>query len=230
MLTLVEELLLVAIDDETGKMNMSVSSSIHYGLAGAILMELTLHGCLDYKDKKIIFLDKTDTENELLNESLQYLREKNKGKDRSVKYWVQKLGTHISWKKKHLSYINHLIEKGILKQDETKYFFFFTKDVYPSANTGKENLIRERVKTAVLFEDVEIDDRTVCLIGILKACNMDRQIFTKEEYKIAKKKIATIMKSNPHGKAVYDTIQAMQAAIFASIVAGAAATSNSNSS
>lgn len=174
MLTLVEELLLVAIDDETGKMNMSAASSIHYGLAGAILMELTLNECLDYKNKKVIFLDKTDSGNKLLNESLQYLQEKNKGKGRSLKYWVQKLGTHISWNKKHISYINHLIEKGILKQEETKYLLFFTKDVYPSANTGKENAIRENVKTAVLSDEFEMDDRTACLIGLLKACNIDK--------------------------------------------------------
>ncbi|MBB5175052.1 hypothetical protein HNQ41_003278 [Texcoconibacillus texcoconensis] len=143
---------------------------------------------------------------------------------------MKKLGTHISWNKKQHSYVNDLIEKGILKQEESRYLFFFTKDVYPSANTGKENAIREKVKTAVLSEEFEMDERTFCLIGLLNACNIDKQIFTKEEYKIAKKKISDIMKNNPHGKAVSETIQAMQTAIIASIGAAAAASASSSSS
>ncbi|TFB14242.1 GPP34 family phosphoprotein [Filobacillus milosensis] len=228
MLTLTEELLLIALDDETGKMSMSTSSSIHFGLAGAILMELALNGCIDYKNKKVIFLDQDDSGDELLNESLQYMKEKDKGKPRSMKHWVTKLGGHIQWKKKHQGYIDRLIERGILKQEEQKVLFVFSKEVYPSENTGKENAIRAKVKEAIRSDEKIEGERTVVLIGLLHACELAKTLFTKEEYKDVKKKIKHIMKNNPHGKAVSVAIDAMNTAIIASVGAAAAASSSSS--
>ncbi|WP_062051189.1 GPP34 family phosphoprotein [Bacillus sp. JCM 19034] len=42
MLALAEKLLLIALDDQPGKMNMNASQSISYGLAGAIIANLEL--------------------------------------------------------------------------------------------------------------------------------------------------------------------------------------------
>ncbi|MRG86148.1 GOLPH3/VPS74 family protein [Salinibacillus xinjiangensis] len=229
MLSTMEELLLIAIDDETGQMN--ASESIHFGLAGAIIMELTSKGCLDYQKGKLVFLDQTDAGDKLLNESLAFLREKhNNGKLRNLKYWVEKLGNEIHRKKLHLSYIDRLIDKGIIKQEETKFLFFFTKDVYPSLKTGKENAIRAKVKEAVLDDSQEVDEQTMVLIGLLKACSLAKTIFSKDEYKIANKKINEMMKNNPHGKAVSDTIQAMEAAVIAIITAATVISTTSSSS
>jgi len=42
MLNLMEELLLLALDDEKGKIIFSSSSALPYGLRGALLLELAL--------------------------------------------------------------------------------------------------------------------------------------------------------------------------------------------
>ena len=42
MLNLAEELLLLALEDESGRINHAASASLGFGLAGAVLMDLTL--------------------------------------------------------------------------------------------------------------------------------------------------------------------------------------------
>lgn len=231
MLTLAEKLLLIALDDQTGKMNMNASQSISYGLAGAIIMELTMEGYLEYKDSKLYIRQNVDCKDELLHDCLHYLHDKFYGKTPKLQRVVQTLGMHISWHKKHLPFIERLIEKGILTKDEQKVLFFFTKNVYPSTNSGKEDSIREKVRKAVLSNgEEEVEEHIFCLIGLLKACQLDKQLFTKEEYKQAKGTINAMMKSSPHGKAVSETVQAMQAAVIAGVSAATAASAASSGS
>lgn len=227
MLRLTDQLLLIALDDETGEINFNASQSIYYGLAGAVLLELKLEGCLNFDGKNIELKDGRHSEDPTLNELIRYIHEKSKGRPRKLKYWVQKLGGHIQYRKKHRLFIERLVERGILNKSEKKVFFFFTKDIYPSQNTGKENAIRERVHKVVL-QDEEVDEKMAVLIGLIKACSLEKMVFSSHELKQAKKQINFIMKNNAHSKAVNDTIQEMQAAIFASIGAATAATISTN--
>ncbi|MFA9458074.1 GPP34 family phosphoprotein [Halalkalibacter sp. AB-rgal2] len=233
MLTLAEKLLLIALDDQTGKMNMNASQSIHYGLAGAVLMELTMQRYLDYneKDKTIHIPQNIECNDELLNDSLLYLRDKYYGKTPKLQRVVQTLGFHINWHKKHIPFVERLIEKGILTKDEQKVLFLFTKNVYPSTQSGREDSIREKIRKAVLSnEDQEVEEQIFSLIGLLKACQIDKQLFSKDEYKQAKEKINMLMKKSPHGKAVSDTMQTMQAAVMAATTAAVVTASSSASS
>ncbi|MCK0473599.1 GPP34 family phosphoprotein [Halalkalibacter sp. APA_J-10(15)] len=233
MLTLAEKLLLIALDDQTGKMNMNASQSIHYGLAGAILMELTTQRCLDYneKDKTIHIPQNANCRDELLNDSLLYLKDKYHGKTPKLQRVVQTLGFHINWHKKHIPFIERLIEKEILTKNKQKVLFLFTRNVYPSTQSGREDSIREKIRKAVLSnEDQEVEEQIFSLIGLLKACQIDKQLFSKDEYKQAKEKINMLMKKSPHGKAVSDTMQAMQAAVMAATTAAVVTASSSASS
>ena len=56
MLNLMEELLLLALDDEKGKIISSSSCALPYGLRGALLLELFLAEKIDVVDKKIVVI------------------------------------------------------------------------------------------------------------------------------------------------------------------------------
>lgn len=228
MLTMPEEMLLIAHDDKTGKMIRPGSAYIHYGLAGAVLMELTMRGCLDFENKKVVVVENSDAKDELLNDFMQYLKQKQKGKAKSLYHYVQVLGTYIKRQKKHLLFMERLIERGILKRDETK-FLFFTKEVYPAVNLKEENSIRARLKKALRQDIKEIDEQTFTLIALLRACRLNGQVFSKEENQLAKHKITEMVKSSLHGEAVSSTVQTMQAALAAAVSSAVAATSSNTS-
>lgn len=56
-LPLTQELMLIALDEESGK--RSKTDTIDYGLAGAALIELTLAGRVDVVAKKLRVVDST---------------------------------------------------------------------------------------------------------------------------------------------------------------------------
>ena len=73
MLNLMEELLLLALDDEKGKIISSSSCALPYGLRGALLLELFLAEKIDIVDKKIGVIDKSNTGNEVLGFTLLFI-------------------------------------------------------------------------------------------------------------------------------------------------------------
>ncbi|GGH73408.1 hypothetical protein JOD43_000062 [Pullulanibacillus pueri] len=231
MLTLAEELLLVAYDDEKGTVLSSASFGLPYGIAGAVLMELALLGAVKYEDKVLTFLDDQNIKDPILRQLFNYLKQKDQAhsRRRKIKYWVEKLGRQIKSKKVRQLFLERLQTKGILVEKERPYFLLFTRKVYPSAGLNVEANIRQKIRDVVLNdEDPEV--RTLMLIALLKACEAIKVIFSKAEYKAVKKKIDIIVKEQPYGKAVSDTIRAMQAAIMTSVAAASVAANSSSSS
>src|SRR5690625_1810903 len=84
-----EELLLISLNDKNGSILNKASSALRYGLAGALLVELTLMNRLMLQNKKVIVNDERLVEDELLNDVFQLI--KNDSKSRTPKYWVTKL-------------------------------------------------------------------------------------------------------------------------------------------
>ncbi|GGE31497.1 hypothetical protein GCM10011391_07700 [Pullulanibacillus camelliae] len=231
MLTLAEELLLVAYDDEKGTVLSSASFGLPYGIAGAVLMEFALIGAVKYQDHVLLFQDGQDLQDPFLYQLFSFLKQKDQShsRRRKIKYWVQVLGRQVRSKRYRQLFLDRLQTKGILTKKEKPYFIFFKKRVYPSTDSGIEATIRQKVREAVLGE-TETEVKTVMLVALLKACDAIKVIFSKNDYKSAKKRIDILLKEQPYGQAVSETIKAMQASIIASVTAASVAANSSSSS
>ena len=220
MLTLSEQLLLLALNDEKGSVVFAASTALPYGLAGACLLDLLLLNKITFQDKKVELLDTSPTGNGLLDESLQLLSESEKHRD--VKFWVNR----IHGKVKHLQnrIADGLVEKEILKKEEHKFLWVIPYNRYPTQNMTEEMDIRNMIRNVVLM-DQPAGDREIALISLLKACELVNQVFQRGERHNAKKKIKALAAQNEVGKAVSHIVQEITAAVAAAIAVSAAASS-----
>ncbi len=224
MLNLLEELLLLALDDEKGKIISSSSTALPYGLTGAILLEFSLAGKILVENKKLIVTDNSSTGNEILDEALNIIE--NAPKNKSVKYWVSKLNRKMKSLKKDI--LSQLIEKKILVETENKILWVIPTKRYPTNNPEPENQVRKSVKAIVLGSQIG-DERIKLLISLIHSCNLIKEIFSKDERKVAKKRIKEIVKSEKVGKAVSDTVnEVVMAAVIGAVVGSTAAASASS--
>lgn len=218
MLNLMEELLLLAIDDEKGKIISSSSTALPYGLTGTILLELSIAEKIKVDGKKLFVSDNSSTGNEILDEALYHLE--NITKQKSVKYWVTRLNSKMKGLKTDI--LSQLIKKGILTETETRILWVIPTKKYPTKNAEPENKIRKRVKDIVLNGKPR-DERSILLISLINSCRLINEVFSKDERKIAKKTIKDIVKNEKIGKAVSDTVnEAVMAAVTAAVVASVA--------
>ncbi|MBN1939906.1 MAG: GPP34 family phosphoprotein [Candidatus Aminicenantes bacterium] len=217
-LTLAEELLLLALKDEKGTILLSASSGLHFGLAGAALMELFLMKKADVQDKRLAAAGTAGPKDPILNEIWQAVRDKEKPK--AIRFWVEKYGRTNKLRNRCL---DRLVEKGILAREKRKVLFVFPGNRYPTANPRPESEERLRLRRAVL-DHKPVEPRTVMLLSLIQACDLVGEIFPKPEKKEAKKRIKEMVKNEEIGRVVAQEIAAgVAACIVASTVASCAA-------
>ena len=220
-LTLKEKFVLLILHPDKGH-NMAISFS-GYGIAGAMLLELAGMEKLNIKDKRVKLLDSKKTDDEQLDYLIEILNRSDKSY--KVKSIISKIQGKSSKIRKPL--IEGLVKKRYLKEVEKRFLIFRYKR-YPSSNTRYRNELVEHIRRMVL-RNIKSDDDIPLLTGLAGACRLSDKFFkTREERKIARKRIKEIVKENDIDQAIDETVKAVQAAIMVSIATTAVVTSTSH--
>ncbi|MEP7178969.1 MAG: GPP34 family phosphoprotein [Pseudonocardiales bacterium] len=208
--TLAEELLLMAYDGETGKASAG-SAELDCGLAGAVLLELTLAGRIDVVDGKISVLDAAPTGEQVTDIVLQ--RISTEGRSRKPQWWVGKLRSKI-----RPAVLARLTERGVLRHAEHKVMGLFPVQRYPAVDSAVQTAARTRLDMAVV-KGVQPDPRTAALASLLDACGLAKRASPDLDRRQLRARMKQIDESQWAGAAVRKAIQSIHAAVAASTAA-----------
>lgn len=211
-LNLVDKLLLLALDDEKGTF-VSGPFALTYGLAGAILLELSLKDCIKIIDKKVVVNKLKRIDDTFLDSNLELL--KISKKERSLKFWIQKFGNKERSIKKEI--LDKLILKGILAKREQKFLWVFNNDKFPTVNSKPENILRKRLYEIIEFSKKPTLDELM-LISLIDTCDLNRIVYGKDRAKRCKNNIKTIIVDAKNSNAISATIKEVHEVILAMIV------------
>jgi len=222
MLTLPEQLMLLALRDDKGSVLFSASTALPYGLAGAALLELFFGGKILQENKKIRVIDKNQIDDPVLDEALSLIG--NSSKDRNAKYWVENISSKV--KKLKQKIIDKLIQQHILNREGHRILWFFNVDRYPTLNVVPEMEIRNKIRNIVL-NGYKATEREIALLGLMKACSLINEVFGRDERRMAKKKIKELIEKQKMSKdvssAVIDITEEVTAAVVSVVVISSAA-------
>jgi golgi phosphoprotein 3 len=218
MLTLPEELFLLAIDDASGKVCSPSWGSLEYGLAGAILAELALLGKIDLDEgKKLTVQDNSPASNGLLEAAL--LKISHSKRPHSAKYWVEAIGGDGKWLRSNV--VASLVSKGVITEEKKKLLWVIPYSLYPEKDASAKYWSKLHLR-GVIFAGDPIDQRSLILLSLLRACQLTNMVFTKDERKAANKQIKQLVKGEIIGEAVSGVIEDIEAATATVIVVTAA--------
>lgn len=206
VLSLPEEILLLALNDEKGTFNWTVSYKLPYLLAGALIMELMLRKRLALEPKRLEVLDRTLTGLPLLDEILQSIDSSKKV--RAGDYWVSKLGRRI--KPMKLVLLEELVDKGIIHSEEHRVLGIFPTIRYPMRDDRPRKGLISDIRTLVLRGETP-DPRQTMQIVLVYTSGLTPMLFDKEERRDARKRMAEIAKPLPVTQAIHKAIQGAQA-------------------
>ncbi|NBD37053.1 MAG: hypothetical protein GVY10_00595 [Verrucomicrobia bacterium] len=207
-LTLAEQLLLLALDDETGQLRQLPDRALDYGLAGAILADLTRAGRIEVTDDGVKVLDPKPVHS--VPEDL--------GLRKLVEGEVESLGavlSHLAGDSHQLrqQVIGHLVEKGVLKEENKEILWVFHYSRYPLADPLAESSVKQRVR-GIVMKGEELTMRQSVLISLLQACQLGRILFTEEEWRNCRERVEEIARNDKIGSAVMKCLQEIQRAIL----------------
>ena len=208
-LNLIDELLLLALDDEKGTF-ISDSFSFAYGISGAIMLELILENRIEVRNQKVSVKDKNTTGEKILDEYLALIIQSKK--ERAVKEWVQLFGEKADRVIKET--IEKLIEKGILTKKKEKFLWVFSINNYPAQNSELENILRDRLHD-IIMNDKKPKLKEIMLLSLIDSCDLSREVFGKEKSVAYKGKIKAITEDIELTKSVNETIKEVSDALMA---------------
>ncbi|GAB2895057.1 GOLPH3/VPS74 family protein [Streptomyces mayteni] len=161
---LVEEVMLLLLDDETGV--PAAAGTLHYTLGGAVLVELALRGEIDVEESgsklsgpRVVTVGTGDLADPLLRSAYEKVAERPRG----VQTALLEIGGGL-----RKPVIDRLVERGLIRRESRRVLGIFPSTRLPADDTRHEAALRRRVCAAL--EDGETPDtRTAAVIALLSA-------------------------------------------------------------
>lgn len=217
MLTLPEEILLLLLDDETGRFAGPVAGSRllqpdggagplsrSFVLAGAVLMELALRSKIDTDPEQLVLVDPEPTGDALLD---RYLARIAKSEAKDARAWVADLsqdGAAIED-----AALDRLVERGILRRADKTLLWVFKTRRYPMIDGEEEREVRARIFE--LLEGSEIPSpHDVGLVCLLDACSLFGEILGDAEAQQLAPRIHQIRRLDLIGQAVGRSLELLR--------------------
>ena len=213
-LFLYEEVMLLALQDKEG--TIASNTMYQFAIGAAILSDLLLsnHICIDgSKNKLVSVVSDKQFEDPIINECLEKISTSKKKKP--LKEWVTKFSNLKDLKNRAA---RQLCKRNILKEDEDKVLIFFTRKIFPEINPIPEKQLIKRLRKAIFTATREIDMSTIVLISLAHNTNLLKVVFDKKKLKERKDRIEKIINGDMAGAAAKEAIEAMQAAIFVTVI------------
>jgi hypothetical protein len=208
-LSMPEEIMLLLLDDETGKPVGLPGPAGDLALAGAILMELALAGRLDSDLDRLHLHDAARTGDALLDGVLARIAAD--GTERTSRWWIQSLAKGAQ--PLRAAMLDRLVADGVLRRQEDRFLWVFPERRYPKAAGRRETAeVRARLR-AVLLQDGIPDPRDALLIGLCRAAGLVPLLLDGAEAAAAARRIEDIARleelSRSLGAAVRDVYAAL---------------------
>lgn len=213
-----EDLLLLLLDDDNGK--LTLTSYPQTVLGGALLIELAITRSVEVEEKTSVWRSAKvrPAGGAPADPVLRAAYDVVAAKPRTAQELVDRLGKGA---KEQLA--ARLSDRGILERHDDRVLGLFPRTRWPAADSSHEREVRQRLD-AVLVQGVDPDDRTGALVALLSAIDKPHKVVDHRGVPAGqiRKRAKQVAEGDWAAKAVRDAIAASTAAVTAAVTASAA--------
>jgi len=218
-LNTIEKFLLIAHHPEKGRFKIP---HIHfkYGIAGAILLELSLRKTISLKEARVEIVQQPVTKDpeypifEEIIQSMQLSRRLHK-----PRFWIQKFGRRP--RKFKWVFLEGLAKKRLIRIKELKFLWIPYRRSYLIDGSSRQKLIYS-LKEVLIYKkpNTEAD---IAILGLVESCRLLRIIEPDwGKRKIVRQELKLLLKESPISEILAATIKQIQIAISIAIAASSA--------
>ncbi|MCR0982089.1 GOLPH3/VPS74 family protein [Roseomonas populi] len=182
-LTMPEELILLMLDDRSGRLHETAGPASGYAVAGAILAELALRNRIDTDPQRLFVADAAPTGDAILDPVLARIAadpgpsEAEGSVPHNSRYWIETLGREAETYREAI--FARLVAQGILREEQGRFLWIFPERRYPVISDKEEREVKARL-TGVIFNDDIPEPRDSLLIGLCRAAGLLPLILSEE--------------------------------------------------
>ncbi len=213
MLTFPEEIVLLSLDDKSGKFVDLPPLAMDQALAGAALLELAFQNRIDTDLTHLTLVNAKPTGEGMLDPLLEKIVEAKDKKD--AKYWVGVFSAE--GEKLREKTLDRLVQRGIIKREEKRFLWVIPGRRYPMVNNQEEQEVRKRIQSVIAEGEVP-GPRDVVLISLSSACQLLRSVFSDADLLKYSARIAEVSKMDLIGRAVSKSVAEIQEAVMRAVL------------
>ena len=197
MLTVAEEVFLLMLDPHTGRFSTELApKSVHNAVAGALLMDLSLHNRIDTDLRSLFVVDPAPVGEPIADQILALIE--GAGDPKPTSFWLDVLAVDGHTLTSELR--NSLIAQGIVKEGHDRQLLI-AGPPGDGLNIEREPNVRKRISQ--VLESSELPDpRDIMLISLVNACDLWRGLFREAHYESLGAKIEQLSKMELIGREV----------------------------
>ncbi|MFC7551509.1 GPP34 family phosphoprotein [Pseudoroseomonas wenyumeiae] len=201
-LTMPEELLLLMLDDESGRLIDRATPAGDYALIGAMLAELALEERIDTDPPRLRVKSAAPTGDAVLDGVLARIAAEREPRD--SRWWVETLAGDVETYRN--AYFERLVQRGILKSEEGRFLWFFSERRYPVISDKEEREVKARLMS-IIFEDGPPSARDSLLIGLTRAAGLFPLLLAPGELERAQPRIEAVSRHEALNKTISDAVR-----------------------
>ncbi len=205
MLTLAEEIALLALHDEDGSFIPLPEHALEFALTSSVIMELMLHARVDADLEQLMLVDSTPVGDDILDPVLVALERSQE--TYNAHRWIMVLAQEAEPLKRRV--LDRLVARGVLRKEQQKFLWMLGRRRYPVIDGSEQREAKLRILNIILSDEVP-DQRDVVLIALAKACSIIDSILTPRELRAAAPRIAQVARMDLVGQALITSLADMR--------------------
>ncbi len=177
-LTMPEEIILLLLDDKSGRPIGLPAPAGDYAVASAILMQLSLNGSIDTDLEKLMVTSTKPSGDPVMDEALTMIA--TTPGQRDSRHWIVQIGRNADRLRGQL--LDNLVAKGVLRKEEGRFLWVFPDRRYPKAAEGELDVMEVRARLrAVLLSNEIPEPHDSLMIGLARSTGIIPFILTAAE-------------------------------------------------
>ena len=206
MLSIAEEIVLLALDDETGKLSTRLPvHSLRNAVSGALLMDLAFENRIDTDLHRLIVIDSAPLGEPVLDDVLARIAADEE--ERQTGHWVELFAGDYETLQPLL--LDRLVARGILSRQEGRLSWLIGVRRYPTVDDRPQRDVKQRIMDTLQSEVIP-DPRDIAIISLADACALWRSGIEERDVADVRPRIEQIVRMDLIGQSVTRTIRELQ--------------------
>ncbi len=208
MLTMLEEVVLLAVDEKTGRVRSTREFGTTYALVGAVFFDLALARKIDTDTEEIQIVDRTPTGNPILDRVLTRMAARPDLK--TVAEWIEEM--FLQRDDLEGEALKSLTDRGVLRHEQSKLLWVIDIERFPMLDNKPQQHVKLRLANAILGDDIP-DTRDIMLVSIADQCGLLGYVLSDVELENRKDRIRMLTRLETISRKVADAIHALDKSI-----------------
>jgi len=201
MLTMLEEVVLLAVDEQTGNLRSTREFGTAYALVGALFFDLALERRIDTGTQTIRIVDRAATGNATLDRVLAEMAAKPHLT--TVRQWIEEI--FLNRRDLEGEALASLIAQGILRHEKTKRMWIIDVERFPMVNDRPQQHVKARLAQAILTDGIP-DTRDIMLVSIAEQCGLLGYVLSDTQLQNRRQRVANLCRLETISRQVNDAI------------------------